>query len=127
MRHTRRRGLFVTLLVIVLIGALYAAAGFLLAPRLIERQLAALVEERLGQKLTVEKLKVNPFALSIEARGLRVAQENAPPLLEARRVYLDLALLRSGFGRGWVLGEAQTDGLQVLLESQRTAASTSRS
>ena len=119
MRHTRRRGLFVTLLVIVLVGALYAAAGFLLAPRLIERQLAALVEERLNQKLTVEKLKVNPFALSIEARGLRVAQENAPPLLEARRVYLDLALLRSGFGRGWVLGEAQTDGLQILLESQR--------
>ena len=46
---------FVTLLVIVLVGRFTQPPDS--SPRLIERQLAALVEERLGQKLTVEKLK----------------------------------------------------------------------
>ena len=98
---------------------LYAVAGFFLAPHLIERRLTALVDERLRQTLSVEKLKVNPFAFSIEATGLRLAQGNGSPMLAARRVYLNLDLLGSGFGRGWVLSEAQTDGLQVQLELQR--------
>jgi hypothetical protein len=98
---------------------LYAAAGFLLAPHLIERRITALAQERLGQTFSVEKLKVNPFALSIEASGLRLAPATGSPTLAAHRVYLNLDLLGSGFGRGWVLSEAQTDGLQVLLELQK--------
>jgi hypothetical protein len=119
MRRSGGRGLLVTLVVVVVAVLLYAAGGFLLAPRLIERQLAALADERFGQKLSVDKLKVNPFALSVEATGLRLGQASGPPLIAARRVYLDLALLRSGFGRGWVLGEAQTDGLQVWVEERK--------
>jgi hypothetical protein len=95
---------------------IYAGAGFFLVPRLIERQLTAMADQRLGQKLSIEKLKFNPFVLSVEATGVRLAQGNGPPILAARRVYLDLALLGSGFGRGWVLSEAQADGLQVQLE-----------
>jgi uncharacterized protein involved in outer membrane biogenesis len=119
MHTTRGRGILLTLIVVaVAAGALYAAAGFLLAPRLIERQLSTLADQRLGQKMSMEKVKVNPFALSIEITGLRLAQANKPALLAAKRVYLDLALLSSGFGRGWVLSEVQTEGLQVLLEAQ---------
>src|SRR5882724_6302847 len=98
---------------------LYAATGFFLAPHLIERQLAALARDRLGQTLSIEKLKVNPFALSVDVKGLRLAQANGSQMLAARRIYLDLSLLGSGFGRGWVLSEVQTDGLQVQLELQR--------
>lgn len=119
MHHTRRRGLFVTLLVIVLMGALYAAAGFLVAPRLVERKLVALADERLGERLTVEKIRINPFALSIEILGLRLAERNQPAVLVAPRLYFNLALLSSGFGRGWVLSEVQSDGLQVLLEQRK--------
>ncbi len=99
---------------------LYAAAGFFLAPRLIERHLATLADERLGQSFTVQQIKVNPFALSVEATGVRLAQKNGSPMLAAQRVYLDLDLMGSGFGRGWVLGETQIDGLQVQLELDRT-------
>lgn len=119
MRTTRRRGLVVTLAIVLAAVALYAAAGFLLAPRLIEHQLATLAEERLGQKLTVQKVSVNPFAFSVEATGLRVGRPNGLPILSARRVYLDLDLFGSGFGRGWVLGEGQSEGLQILLESEK--------
>ena len=97
----------------------YAAAGFFLVPHLLQRQLVALADQRLGQTLSIGKLKVNPFALSIEARELRLGQGSDAPLLAVRRVYLDLSLLRSGFGRGWVLSEVQTEGLQIQLEQQR--------
>jgi len=117
MRKFRGRGLLVTFSVIAVVVLLYAASGFFLAPRLIEQQLVALVEQRLGQTLTVERIKVNPFALSVDATGLRLAQGSKPPLVTARRVHLNLSLWGSGFGRGWVLSEAHSDGLQVMLET----------
>jgi len=122
MRTPRRRGLIVTLVVIAVALTLYAIAGFVLAPRLLEHKLAALAQERLGQTLTIQSLKVNPFALSIEAIGLRVGEPNGLPVVAARRLYLNLDLLKSGFGRGWVLGEGRSEGLQVLLESERSGA-----
>ncbi len=101
------------------VGLVYAAAGFFLVPHLLQRQLVALADQRLGQTLSIGKLKVNPFALSVEAKELRLGQGSGTPLLAVRRVYLDLSLLGSGFGRGWVLSEAQTDGLQIQLEQER--------
>ena len=92
---------------------LYAALGFLLAPRLVESRLKGLTEERLGQPLELERLRINPFALSAEATGIRLEQPGGQPTIAARRIYLNFSLLSSGFGRGWVLGEAQADGLQV--------------
>src|SRR5579859_1288121 len=119
MSKTGQGGLLATILGAAALACLiYAATGFFLVPRLIERQLVASADQRLGQKLSIEKLKFNPFALSVEATGVRLAQGNGPAILAARRVYLDLALLGSGFGRGWVLSEAQADGLQVQLELQ---------
>ena len=120
MNGSRRSKLLVRILGVgAVLCLLYAAAGFFLAPHLIEKRLVALVDQRLGQTLSIGKLKVNPFALSVEATGVRLAQPNGSPMLAARRIYLDLNLLASGFGRGWVLSEAQTDGLQVQLELQR--------
>jgi len=119
MPNIRGRGFLLALLVITVAVALYAAAGFLIAPHILERKLVALADERLGEKLTVEKIKVNPFALSIEILGLRLTEGNQPAVLAARRLYINLALLSSGFGRGWVLSDAQSDGLQVLLEQRK--------
>jgi hypothetical protein len=101
MSKTQRGRLLAKILGVAAVACLlYAAAGFFLAPHLIERRLTALVEERLGQTLSIGKLKVNPFALSVEATGLRLAQGSGVPTLAARRVYLNLNLL------GRVLEEA---------------------
>ena len=122
MPNIRGRGFLLALLVITVAVALYAAAGFLIAPHVIERKLAALADERLGEKLTVEKIKVNPFALSIEILGLRLTEGNQPAVLAARRLYINLALLSSGFGRGWVLSDAQATVCKFCSSSARTAA-----
>ncbi len=120
MIKTGRGGLLLNLVVVAVVGCvLYAAAGFFLAPPLIERYLTSLVQERSGGSFSLENLKVNPFALSVEATGIRLAKNNESPMLAARRVYLNLDLLHSGFERGWVVGEAHTDGVQVQLELQR--------
>ena len=117
--NVRGRGFLVAFLIVVVAVALYAAAGFLIAPRMVERKLVALADERLGDQLTIEKIRINPFTLSIEILGLQLAERNQPALLAARRLYFNLSLLSSGFGRGWVLSEAQSDGMQVLLEQRK--------
>jgi len=122
MPNIRGRGFLLALLVITVAVALYAAAGFLIAPHILERKLVALADERLGEKLTVEKIKVNPFALSIEILGLRLTEGNQPAVLAARRLYINLALLSSGFGRGWVLSDAQATVCKFCSSSARTAA-----
>lgn len=103
----------VAALVIALL--LYAGAGFLLAPPLIERRLTALVEERLGQQLTMDKLRINPFTLSAEFINVRVGAKEGPPLAAARRLYFDYRLLTRDIGRAWVLGEVLAEGLQMQL------------
>ena len=44
--------------------ALYAALGFLVAPPLVRYQLESALGEQLGRKVTVEAVRINPFALS---------------------------------------------------------------
>src|SRR5258706_7543400 len=117
MNGFRRSKLLVRILGVgAVLCLLYAAAGFFLAPHLIEKRLVALVDQRLGQTLSIGKLKVNPFALSVEATGVRLAQGNGAPLLAAPRIFLDLNLLRSGIRRSWVLSATPTYCLQIQLQ-----------
>ncbi len=94
---------------------LYAAFGFLLAPRILESRLKAFCEERLGEPLALERLRVNPFTFSAEASGVRLGKGETPLVL-ARRLSLDFGPLASGFGRGWVLDELQVDALQAEID-----------
>ena len=43
---------------------IYTLAGFFLAPYLVKRQLTAYVSETLGRKVSFERLRVNPYALT---------------------------------------------------------------
>ncbi|HXX30077.1 MAG TPA: hypothetical protein VEJ89_05110, partial [Myxococcaceae bacterium] len=44
--------------------AVYAGAGFLLAPWILHRQLERRLAETLHRTVTIQKVRVNPFALS---------------------------------------------------------------
>jgi hypothetical protein len=52
--------------------ALYALAGFFLTPWLVERRVRAVAEESLGRKITVGKVKVNPFSLTLTLEHARL-------------------------------------------------------
>ncbi len=83
----QRRGLIAALLL-----ALYAAAGFLLAPWLIERTLTGILAERLSLETRVERIGLNPFSLSLEVDELAVDDTDSRTLLSFDRLYVNFQL-----------------------------------
>jgi hypothetical protein len=57
--------------------ALYAAAGFVLLPWLAERQITALLQQRLGVQFKVEDIAFNPFALQLRVAGMDLIDATA--------------------------------------------------
>src|SRR5262249_313187 len=55
---------------------LYALIGFLLAPPLVRYKLERALREQLGRQVTVESVRINPFALSASVRGLAVKERD---------------------------------------------------
>lgn len=94
-----RRGLIALVVV-----ALYAAAGFLLAPWLIERSLVSALDERLALQTEVGNLRLNPFSLSLTVDELRVTEEDGQPLLAFDRLYTNFQL-SSLFRWAWSFDE----------------------
>ena len=45
--------------------AVYAGVGFLLVPHLLQRSAPSRLEEALGRKVLIERIRTNPFTLSI--------------------------------------------------------------
>jgi uncharacterized protein involved in outer membrane biogenesis len=56
--------------------ALYAVAGFLIAPPIVRHQLEKRLGELLGRKVTVESVRINPFALTASLRNFAVKEAN---------------------------------------------------
>jgi uncharacterized protein involved in outer membrane biogenesis len=52
--------------------ALYAIAGFLVAPPIVRSQLESILGEQLGRKVAVERVRINPFALSAAVTGFAI-------------------------------------------------------
>lgn len=62
-----------TVVIAVLAGiALYALAGFLLAPAFLKRELEATVADRTASTVAVEQVSVNPFTLGVALRNFRL-------------------------------------------------------
>ncbi len=94
-----RRGLIALAIVTV-----YAAAGFLLAPWLIERTLVGTLDERLSLDTRVENLSLNPFALSLAVDGLSITDTDGETLLAFERLYVNFQL-SSLFRWAWSFNE----------------------
>src|SRR5262245_42873503 len=90
--------------------AVYTLIGFLILPAVvrgpIERQATAL----LGRQVSIEHLRLNPFALSATVDGLRITDRDGTPLLHWQRLYVDFAALRSLWRREWHFGEIRLIG-----------------
>jgi len=68
-------------LICIVVIVLYTLAGFFLAPYLVKHQLVNYTTEQLGRQLSVEKLRVNPYALTLEISGLALKEVDASPIL----------------------------------------------
>ena len=70
-RPTRKFVLWVGALV-----GLYAVLGFLVAPPIVRGQLERVLGEQLGRKVTIEQVRINPFALSASVRNFSLKERD---------------------------------------------------
>ena len=95
----QRRGLIAAIVVV-----LYGAAGFLLAPWLIERTLTSTLNERLGLQTQVGDLSLNPFSLSLKVDDLKATEADGQILLGFERLFVNFQL-SSLFRWAWSFDE----------------------
>ncbi len=91
LRFTRKTVLRISALVIVLV-ALYALAGFLLAPRILRSTLLEEIPKSLGVAPTIGDIRFNPFLLQLEIKDFSLAAPNGEKLLGLRRLFVGLRL-----------------------------------
>ncbi len=107
-----------TAAVLAALTLLYALAGFLLAPYLIQRYLPSWLGQRLHGRAEVGAVHVNPFLLELDLRDVKLAAPDGTPLVGAARVFADLQW-STLFRRAWVFDEALVDGLDARLVLER--------
>lgn len=71
----------------------YAIVGFLVAPPIVRSQLESRLAELLGRKVAVERVRINPFALSASIQGFAIRErEGDGNLFAFDELYVDFTL-----------------------------------
>jgi hypothetical protein len=108
--HSRLRR---SLWIIGSLVALYAIAGFFVLPPIVRSQLQKQGSAALGRTVTVERVKLNPFALSVTIDGLDVrTADGRGSFLGWTRFYANFEALASVTG-SWVLGDVSLQGFHA--------------
>lgn len=69
---------------------LYALIGFVAIPMAIRWYLPTFAEQTLKCRATVDTVRLNPFALTLEIQGLHVQQAEGEPLARVGRMFVDI-------------------------------------
>ena len=73
--------------------ALFAVAGFLVAPPIVRSQLERILSEQLGRRVTVERVRINPFALSASVHNFALKeQDGSTDAASFDELYVNLTL-----------------------------------
>ena len=91
----------------------FALLGFFVVPPIARHVAQNQLGETLGRKVTIDRIRVNPFALSSSVEGLQVFEaDGVTPFVGWRRLYVN-AQLSSLFRRAPIVQEISLDGLRV--------------
>jgi hypothetical protein len=82
----------------------YTVAGFLILPPIIRSVAVKQLSKQLGRGVSIEQVKLNPFAFSCAVRGLLIKDKDGQPFVSWDEVYVNLQL-SSFFGHAWVIKE----------------------
>lgn len=88
----------------VVVLLIYTLAGFFLVPYLVKGQLEGYVKRDLGRQLTIKKVHVNPFALSLELKDVVLLEADGTHLFSFNRFLANFEL-KSLLRRAWTFGE----------------------
>jgi hypothetical protein len=85
----------------------YTVTGFFILPPIIRAVAAKQIAKQLDREVSIEKVKLNPFAFSVTIRGLLVKDKDGEPFISWDEVYVNLELV-SLIGHPWVFKEVRT-------------------
>lgn len=78
-----------SLIAVAALVTVYGLLGFFLAPWLVKKVAIDVVQERFGSELRFAEVAVNPFALSLEVKGIEFDDPHNDPLLRVSRLYVN--------------------------------------
>src|SRR5712671_4631429 len=82
----------------------YTILGFFILPPIIRAVAVKQLSGQLDREVSIRKVKLNPYALSVTVRGLLIKDKDQQPLVSWDEVYVNLQL-SSFFGHPWVFKE----------------------
>src|SRR6202051_1187780 len=112
LQFTKKKALRIAAVVALLV-ALYALAGFVLAPRLLRSALLEDIPKTLGVTPTVGEIRVNPFLFRHEVRDFALAAPNGEKLLGVRRFFVEIELWFSIWHRAYSFANIDIDAPTV--------------
>ncbi len=74
--------------------ALYAFLGFIVVPEVLQREIQTL-KLPLGRPVSIEKVSINPFAMTLSLQNLQILEPDKTPFLAFRQLTIDVALFES--------------------------------
>ncbi|TFH19790.1 MAG: hypothetical protein E4H03_13315, partial [Myxococcales bacterium] len=70
----------------------YAVVGFLVLPLVVRSQAAGYLEETLDRRVVIERVRINPFALTASIEGLEIGDRDGSDFLSWEKVFANLQL-----------------------------------
>src|SRR3974390_2487882 len=86
----RRRKQVVWILSLLLF---YAILGFLILPPIVRAIAVKQLSQQLDREVSIEKVRINPFALSTSVRGLLIKDKDGQPFISWDEVYVNFQLM----------------------------------
>ncbi|RPI45820.1 MAG: DUF748 domain-containing protein, partial [Betaproteobacteria bacterium] len=93
----------------------YALAGFLALPALVEHQLVRYVERDLGHQLSIGMLKFNPFTFAAEVSEVELREPTGAPLAGFKRLFVNFQA-SSLYRRIWTFDAVELSSPMVNVE-----------
>jgi hypothetical protein len=87
----------------------YAILGFLILPPIVRAIAVKQLSQQLDREVSIEKIKINPFAFSTTVRGLLIKDKDGQPFISWDEVYVNFQL-RSFLGHPWVFRKISVTG-----------------
>jgi hypothetical protein len=92
--------------------ALFALVGFFVLPPIVKAQLEKRASAELGRTVTVERVRLNPFALSLTLEKFDIKEKDGrDSFIGWDRLYVNFEALASLTG-DWVLGDVELEGFR---------------
>jgi uncharacterized protein involved in outer membrane biogenesis len=98
------------LITVIALTTLIAIAGFLILPAVLKPVLTGRISESLRRETSIEQIKINPFALSVTLRGLKIADPGkTTPFVAFDELYVNAGFIMSIFRRALILEEIRLE------------------